>query len=183
MVLAPLSASFQPLPPSKLCPSGADSRVVGLCTFWDPVGLSNKLFCEAGIFSCCHLNPQGVFNQWFEALFPHTGALGCAVCFIPPLFLPVYLHANVGPLGPPATASQGLPAAALPVSCINAHPAPQSTASLGPPVTTLLQVLSTQLRVSTPSTSLDECGFFISLVVGLPYSSILCQFWLVFFCF
>ena len=70
MVLAPLSASFQPLPPSKWCPSGADSRVVGLCTFWDPVGLSNKLFCEAGIFSCCHLNPQGVFNQWFEALFP-----------------------------------------------------------------------------------------------------------------
>ena len=22
----------------------------------------------------------GVFNQWFEALFPLTGALGCAVC-------------------------------------------------------------------------------------------------------
>ena len=26
---------------------------------------------------------SGVFNQRFEALFPHTGALGCAVCFAP----------------------------------------------------------------------------------------------------
>ena len=32
----------------------------------------------------------------------------------------------------------------------------------------------------TPSTSLDECFFFNSLVVGLPYSSIFCQFWLFF---
>ena len=24
--------------------------------------------------------PTGVFNQWFEAFFPHTGTLGCAVC-------------------------------------------------------------------------------------------------------
>ena len=27
--------------------------------------------------------PTGVFNQRFEALFPHTGALGCEVCFSP----------------------------------------------------------------------------------------------------
>ena len=27
--------------------------------------------------------PTGVFNQGFEALFPHAGALGCAVCFAP----------------------------------------------------------------------------------------------------
>ena len=72
----------------------------------------------------------------------------CVVCFAPPLFLLVYLHANVGPLGPPATS--------------------------------LLQVLSSQLRVSAPPTSLDECVFFKSLVVGLPYSSIFLQFWLLF---
>ena len=24
--------------------------------------------------------PTGVFNQWFEDLFPHTGTLGCRVC-------------------------------------------------------------------------------------------------------
>ena len=45
-------------------------KKVGLYTFWDPVGLSNELSCEAGSFSHCRLHPQGVFNQWFEALFP-----------------------------------------------------------------------------------------------------------------
>ena len=43
---------------------------------------------------------------------------------------------------------------------------------------TLPHVLSTQLPVSTPPTSLDECFFFNSLVVGLPYSSIFCQLFL-----
>ena len=43
--------------------------------------------------------PTGVFNQRFEALFPHAGALGCAISFAPPLFLPVYLCTNVGPQG------------------------------------------------------------------------------------
>ena len=91
--------------------------------------------------------PTGVFNQRFEALFPHTGTLCCEVCLAPQLFLPVYLHANVGLQGPPA--------AALP------------------------QVLSTQLPVSAPPTGLDEC-VFNSLVVGLLYSLIFCQFWLFF---
>ena len=36
------------------------------------------------------------------------------------------------------------------------------------------------LPVSAPPTGLDECFFFIPLVVGLPYSSIFCQFWLFF---
>ena len=36
------------------------------------------------------------------------------------------------------------------------------------------------LPVSTPSTSLDECFFFNSLVVRFPYSSIFWQFWLFF---
>ena len=37
-----------------------------------------------------------------------------------------------------------------------------------------------QLPVSAP-TSLDECFYFISMVVGLPHSSIFCQFWLFLF--
>ena len=57
-------------------------------------------------------------------------------------------------------------------SCHLAHPCPSATA--------LPWVLSTQLPISTPPTSLDECYFFISLVVGPPYSSIFCQFWLFF---
>ena len=39
---------------------------------------------------------------------------------------------------------------------------------------------SAQLPVSAPPTGLDECVLFNSLVVGLPYSSIFCQFWLFF---
>ena len=58
--------------------------------------------------------PTGVFNQRFEALFPRAGALGCAVCFAPPPFLPVYLCANVGLKGLPATSLWGLLVAALP---------------------------------------------------------------------
>ena len=50
-----------------------------------------------------------------------------------------------------------------------------------PPAAALPRVLSTRLLISTPPTGLDECFFFNSLVVGLPYSLIFCQFWLVFF--
>ena len=59
---------------------------------------------------------------------------------------------------------------------------------LGPPAATVLQLLPCcasslpQLPISTPPASLDECFFFNSLVVGLPYSLIFWQFWL-FFCF
>ena len=37
-----------------------------------------------------------------------------------------------------------------------------------------------RLSISAPPTGLDECFFFISLVVGLPCSSIFCQFWMFF---
>ena len=65
-------------------------------------------------------------------------------------------------------------------SCSFAHPAPQSAASLGHPATGLPQVLSAWLPVSAPLTGLDECVFFISLVVGLPYSLVFYQLWLFF---
>ena len=68
------------------------------------MGLSNELSCEAGGFSCCYLTPTDIFSQRFEALFPRAGALGCVVCLAPQLFLLVYLHVDVGPLGPPAAA-------------------------------------------------------------------------------
>ena len=118
--------------------------------------------------------PMGVFNQRFEALFPRAGALGCVVCFAPPQFLQVYLCANVGPGG---SASHHLVGSA---SCSLACPVPQSATWLGPPAPTLLRVLLPLQPVSTPPTGLDECFFFISLVVRLPYSLIFCQFWLFF---
>ena len=51
-----------PLPTIKLGPSSADSRVGGLVHTLGPVGLSKGLSCEAGSFSCCHLNPHGCFQ-------------------------------------------------------------------------------------------------------------------------
>ena len=99
--------------------------------------------------------PTAVFSQKFEALFPHAGTLGCAVCHLVHQLLPLQ------------------PAAALPALLHN-------PISLGPPAAALPQVLSTWLPVSASPTSLDECLFFITLVVGLPYSSIFCQFWLFF---
>ena len=61
------------------------------------MGLSNELSCESGSFFCC-LNPHRFFSvTGFEALFPHTGALGCAVCLPPQFFFLVYLNTNVGP--------------------------------------------------------------------------------------
>ena len=49
-----------------------------------------------------------------------------------------------------------------------------------PQAAALPRVLYTRLPVSAPPMGLDECFFFNSLVVGLPYSLILCQFWLFF---
>ena len=66
------------------------------------------------------------------------------------------------------------------VSCSLACLVPQSATSLGQPATTLLRVLFAWMPASAPPTGLDGCFFFISLVVGLPYSLIICQFWLFF---
>ena len=38
-------------------------RWVGLCTFWDAVGSSHKLSCEAGSLSHCCLNPHRCFQS------------------------------------------------------------------------------------------------------------------------
>ena len=77
------------------------------------------------------------------------------------LALSVYVCANVGP--------HGLLVVRLPALLV-----PHST-SLGPAMAT--GVLSAPVPVSAPPTGLDECVFFISLVVGVAHSSI---FWLFF---
>ena len=99
----------------------------------------------------------GFIGRGFEALVSHAGTLGCMVCLTPQLFLPTYLHTNVRLPSLPAAAS--------------------SSQSI-----TLLRVLFTLAAHLTPPTSLDECFFFNTLVVGFPYSSIFWQFW-SFFCF
>ena len=67
-----------------------------------------------GVSPAAASTPTGVFNQWFEALFPQTGALGCKVCFAPQLFLLVYPHANVGPPTSQSATSLHPPAPTLP---------------------------------------------------------------------
>ena len=118
--------------------------------------------------------PTAIFTQRFEALFPRAGALGCVVCFTPLLFLLVYLCTNVGSQGLPATTLWGLLAAAW--SAPLHSPPPRWVHHLPP----CRKSSPPQLPISTLPTGLDECFFFISLVVRLPCSSIFCQFWLFF---
>ena len=117
---------------------------------------------------------MGVFNQRFEALFPRAGALGCVVCFVPLPFLLVYLCTNVGLQGLPATTLWGLLAAAWPA--LFHSPPPRWVRQLLP----CCESYPPQLPISASPTGLDECFFFICLVIGLPCSLIFCQFWLFF---
>ena len=109
-----------------------------------------------GVSPTAALTPPGVFTQRFEALFPHAGTLGCMVC------------RRVHQLMPRQ------PAAALPTRL---HNPPHHLVLQLPPCH---ESSLPRLPVSAPLTCLDECFFFFSLVVGLLYSSIFCQFWLVF---
>ena len=87
-----------------------------------------------------------------------------------PLFLLVYLCANVGPQHLPSTTLWGLLPEAWPSQYHNRTPRlvcqPPPYCNTSPP----------WLAISKPLTSLDECFFFIPLVFRFPYSSIFCQF-------
>ena len=83
------------------------------------------------------------------------------------LFLPVYLCTNVGP--------QGLLAAAWHVCSTIRHLAGSASPCLAES-----PLCPGCPSPPSPPTSLVGCFFFISLVVGLPYSLIFCQFWLFF---
>ena len=95
--------------PLALIPSGwacARSRPLWVSSTNSPVRLR--------VSPAAASTPTGVFNQRFEALFPpRAGALGWAICFASPPFLPVYLCENVGPRGLLAVT---LPALFLPQS-------------------------------------------------------------------
>ena len=74
--------------------------------------------------------PTGVFNQWFEALFPCTGDLGCIVCFTPLLFLPFYLYVNVELRAGSASCRTACPFLPPSASCLAASPLCPSCRSL-----------------------------------------------------
>ena len=112
------------------------------------------------------VNPTGFYSQRFEALFPRAGALVCAIYLTPHLFLPVYLHTNVGPPSLQSALSPCPPVTTLPTPVLQPLPSHESS--------------SPWLPISAPPTGLIECFFFNSLVVRFPYSSISWQFWLLF---
>ena len=155
------------------------------------MGLSNDLFCKAGSLSCYCPTPTGIFNQRFEASFPCTGALGCAVCFVPRCsswFIYVRMWGRgVLPTAQPAPLSATLESGPLGLSvceCGAGEPASGQTACPFRP--TLCQSRSRHGHASLlhPGAHLcpsyrSGCMFlFYLLGVGLPCHSIFCQFWL-----
>ena len=138
------------------------------------MGLSKGLSCEAGSFSCCRLNPHGCFQSEDRGFISPFWSPGLHGLLHSPAIPPGLSMHECGATG---SASHHLEESA---SCSLACPIPQSAIWLCPPVATLPESSPPQLPVSAPPTGLDECFFFISLVVRLPYSSIFCQFWLYF---
>ena len=173
-VFAPPSAGFQSLPPVptiKLVPSGFDSWVVGLVHTLGPCGFLQQNLLWGWEFLPLPPQPPRVFLIRGLRLYFPVLELWVVRSVLLPCCSSGFILSKCGALG---SASHHLVGSA---SCSLACPVPQSTTLLRPPAATLPQVLYTWLPVSTPPTSLDECFFFISLVVGLPYSRIFCQFW------
>ena len=99
---------------------------------------------------------KGVFNQWFGFYFPaleHWVAQSVLLPSCSSWFICMRMCDHTVLKPPPCPPHQ-------PPPCHRSFPP--------------------QLPVSTSPTSLNECFFFNSLVVGLPYSSIFWQFWLFF---
>ena len=83
------------LPTSKLCPSGADSYVGGFVYILVTCDSLQWTLLWGWEFLPPLQTPQVLRVRGFEALFPHTGTLGCMVCLAPQLLLLVYPHTNV----------------------------------------------------------------------------------------
>ena len=122
------------------------------------MGLSNKFSCEPGSFSCC-CNPHRFLLP--EVLRPYFPELKPWVAWS--------VHYPVVPPGL-STCKCGTACSA---SCHLTWPASYHLRA---------SPLYPQLPISAPPPCLDECFFFNSLVVGLPYSLIFLAV-LVIFCF
>ena len=135
------------------------------------MGLSNELSCKARVSPAASSTPTGVFSQRFEALFPQAGALGLRSLSHSPVVPPGLSACKCGTT---VSANHRLAGSA---SCSLVHATPPHWVRQPPPCH---ESSLPWLPISAPPTGLDECFFFNSLVVGLPYSSIFCQFWLFF---
>ena len=145
LLLAPLSAGFQALPrlpTTKLGPCGADSWVGGFVYILGPCGSLQQTLLWGWEFLPLLPQPPQVFSvRDFGILFLRTGlySLSCS------------------PIVPPS----------LPIcKCGTARSASHCLAHPGPPAAALSRVLSILLPTSAPPTSLDECFFFNSWLLG-----------------
>ena len=129
-----------------------------------------------GVSAAAAPTPTGIFNQRFEALFPPHWSPGLPGLLHSLPNVSVYLYANVGLRGgtncsacPLLRHSESRPLGLSVSECGAAGSASARTAYPIPP--TLLQSQSRHghasplVPVSAPPTSLDECLFFISLVL------------------
>ena len=160
-LLAPVSAGFQSLsslPTSKLGPSGADSWVGGCVYVLGPCGSLQQTLLWGWKFLLLRPQPPQVFSirglrLYFLALQPWVvWCVSLRICSS--WFICVWMW--------DCPLHQPLP-------CQVHQPQRCHKSSLP------------RLPVCAPSPGLDECFFFNSLVVRLPYSSIFCQFWLLLF--
>ena len=155
------------------------------------MGLSNKLFYEAGSFSC-HLNPQRFFQSdvlrlYFPTLVPWV-AWSVSVPSCSSWFICTQMWESPLCQPPPCCESPltWLPISAPPTSLDECFFFNSLVVTL--PYSLVfwqfwLFFAITQAEYSSCAlpASLDECFFFNSLVVGLPYSSIFWQFWIIFY--
>ena len=160
MVLPPLSATFQTLPPlpiSKVGPSGADSCVGRFAYVLGPCGsLQGTLLWGWEFLPLPPQPPRGFQSVVWGFISPALEPWGCVVCF--PLCSSWFISAWMWD-----------------------HPVRNLLPRFALFSTNVLSPLCPAVGLR-PSYQSDECVFFSSLIVRLPYSSIFCQFWL-FFCF
>ena len=103
--LIPAFSYFPQLPTSWMCPFRCWFPVAGFVYILGPCGPLQWTLLWNWEWEFLPL-PQAsqIFTvRGFEALPSCAGTLGCMVCDTPQLFLPAYLHTNVGYPGLPAT--------------------------------------------------------------------------------
>ena len=163
MPLAQLSSSFQSLPllhTSKLGASAADSWVGGFVHGLGPCEPLQQTLLWGWEFFPTTATPADFYSQRAWGFISLAGVWVAQSLLLPNcssqfICMHVWDHS-----------------ACLPPPCL-----PQSTSHCA---VLLDHQPPPWLQVSAPPTTLDECFFFNSLVVGFPYSSIFWLFWLFF---
>ena len=126
-------------------------------TLWlSPVNSPVRLEVSPAAASTC----TAVFNQWFEALFPHTGALGLHGLFRSPVVPPSLSAHECGTAGSTSHHLMGSTSCSLPASLRLARPSPPATAmrslESSPPGCTSPPLLPVWVNVSSLTPLLSD---------------------------